>query len=171
MRKKSLKFKHMSKNTIKLIFTLLGNQNLIRYIHYLGGYNPLDSNLPDVSPGEVKTRNFVLTTFNEKILEETKVSIFLYPHVSNFSRKSTAKDIYELVIAIPYKYWVIEGVSELRAFEIANEIAKSIDFENIVGIGNIYITRAETFKVNDEFSGLVMNFEVTNPNVKFDSNG
>jgi len=171
VRKKSLKFKHMSKNTIKLVFTLLGNQNLLRYIHYLGDYNPLDGNLPNASPGEVKTRNFVLTTFNEKILEETKVSIFLYPHVSNFARRSTAKDIYELVIAIPYKYWVIEDVGELRAFEIANEIAKSIDFENIVGIGNVYITRAETFKVNNEFSGLVMHFEVTNPNIKFDSDG
>jgi len=156
----------MSKNTVKLIFTLLGNQNLLRYIHYLGDYNPLDGNLPNVNPGEVKANNFVLTTFNEKILEETKVSIFLNPHRGHFNRSTTAKHIYELVVTIPYKYWIIEDISELRAFSIADEIAKSIDQENIVGIGDVFIVDYDTFKLNDTFSGLVMYIETISPTIK-----
>jgi len=166
VRKKSLKFKHMSKNTIKLVFTLLGNQNLLRYIHYLGDYNPLDGNLPNASPGEVKVNNFILTTFNEKILEETKISIFLNPHRINFNRSATAKLVFELVIVVPYKYWIIKDIGELRACSIAYEIAQTIDQQNIVGIGDVFIIDGETFKLNDTFSGLAMYIETISPTIK-----
>jgi len=166
VRKKSLKFKHMSKNTIKLLFTLLSNQSLLRYVHYLGDYNPLDSNLSDVDASEVKSNNFVLTKFNEKILNETKISIFFNPHRGHFNKSTTAKHIYELVVVIPYKYWVIEDISELRAFSIADEIAKTIDQENIVGIGDVSIVDYDTFKLNNEFSGLAMYIETINATIK-----
>lgn len=156
----------MSKNTIKLLFTLLGNQDLLRYIHYLGDCNPLDISLPDVSPSEVKDDNFILTTFNEKILEENKILIFLNPHRGHFNRSTTAKHIYELVVTIPYKYWIIEDISELRAFSIADEIAKSVDQKNIVGIGDVFIVDYDTFKLNDIFSGLVMYIETISPTIK-----
>lgn len=166
MERTSLKFKHMSKNTLKLIFAMLLNQNLVRYIHYLGDYNPLDSNLPNVNYVEVKDSSFVMTKFNPEILKETKTMIFFNPQRGRFTGQVTAGDMYQMDIIIPYTYWVIKNTSELRAYSIAHEVAQVIDQKNVAGIGNVEITGWESYKVDDTFSGLTLYMEVTNATYK-----
>lgn len=156
----------MSQNTLKLIFAMLLNQDLVRYIHYLGDYNPLDKNLPDIDFAEVKDNNFVMTKFNPEILIETKIMMFFNPHRGRFTGQVTAGDMYQLDIIIPYAHWVIKNTGELRAYSIAYEVAQVIDQKNIAGIGKVEITGWESYKVDNTFSGLTLFMEVTNATYK-----
>lgn len=141
---------------------MLTNQNLLRYVSYLGDYNPVDSRLPDIESQDVKSNNLVLTKFNELILDETQVTLFFNPLNSMFTGQATSNDVYTLDIIIPYKYWLINNTSELRAYSIAYEVGQSIDQKNIAGIGNVEIMNWESYKVNDRFSGVTLFIKVTN---------
>lgn len=152
----------MSMNTTKIMIAMLKNQDLLRYVHYLGNYDPLDKNLEDVGMATVKNNNFVLTLFNPEILVETKAMLFLNPYNVRFGRGTTANDKFLLDIVLPYKYWIIEETSELRVYSIAYQIAKTIDQKNIAGVGNIKITDCKAFKVDNTFSGVSLIFEVEN---------
>lgn len=165
MKKTSLKFKHISMNTTKLVFNLLFNQNLLRYIHYLGDYNPLDERIPNVEASVVKDNNFILTKFNDKIITDTKIFIFVNPFRGRFTGSATADDFYEISIIVPREYWLIKNTSQLRAFEIAYEIGQSVDQKNIAGIGNVEIVNWDTFKASDSHDGLVLLLQVTNGTV------
>lgn len=165
MKKTSLKFKHMSINTTKIVLNLLLNQNLMRYIHYLGDYNPLDSRLPDVEADEVKKKNFILTKFNDKIITETKILMFVNPLRGRFTGSASSDDFYEINIIVPRDYWIIGNTSEIRAFEIAYEIGQSLDQKNIAGVGDVKIVNWDTWKVNDSFDGLSLLLSVTNGTV------
>lgn len=141
---------------------MLTNQDLLRYIHYLGDYDPLDKRLEDVGMAKVKQDNFVLTLFNPTILTNTKAMLFLNPYNGRFRKGSTANDVFTLDIVIPYDYWIISDTSELRAYSIAYQIAKTIDQKNIAGVGNVAIVDYKAFKVDDTFSGVTLLLEIEN---------
>lgn len=155
----------MSVNTTKIVMSMLGNQNLLRYLSYLED-NPLDKSLPNISPMVVKQNNVVLTQFNQDILMDTKILMFINPFKGRFTFKTLANDVYAIEIIIPYKYWLIEDTGELRAFSIAYEIAKTIDQQNIAGIGDVNIIEWNSYKINEIFSGLTLFIEVTNAAIK-----
>lgn len=162
----SLKFKHMSKNTTKIMFAMLTNQDLLRYIHYMGDYDPLDTNLGNVSLATVRRDNFVLTPFNPEILLNTKTMLFLNPYSGRFNKRATADDVYTLDIVVPYDYWIVGETSELRAYSIAHQISKSIDQKNIVGVGNAVVSSYKAYKVDDTFAGITLFIEVSNASYK-----
>lgn len=171
----SLKFKNISKNTTKLMQTMLNNQNFLRYIYYLDKHNPLDENLPDVNPMEVRENNLTLALFNPEILEETKTHIFFYPLNGTFnSNNVVAEDAYALDILIPYDYWIIDGTGELRAFAMADEIANVIDQKRVSGIGSVRIVSWNTYRITNRFVflGLSLIIKVKNPSItELKSNG
>lgn len=152
----------MSENTTKLKVALLKNQDLLRYIHYLGDFNPLDASLENVDDVIVDKYNFVLTPYNPEILSQSKIMIFLNPFTGMYDKSVTADDVYALDIIVPYKFWVINETSELRAYSIAHQIAKTIDQKKVAGIGNVVIRRYKAYKVDDTFAGLTLFIEVTN---------
>lgn len=153
----------MSKNTTDLIYAMLTNRNLARYIHYIGDFDPLDVNLPNVKSSVVKANNFVLTHFNLDVLSEAKILVFINPVQGKFNSNNVlAGDQYVVDIIIPYKYWYIGNTGELRAYKIAYEICQAIDFKNVAGIGNVEITNWNSSKVNDLYSGLKLFISVTN---------
>ena len=163
----SSKFKFISENTIKIVNEMLSNQNLVKYIHYLDREHPLNSDRPDVSAREVRDKNFVFTHFNEDILVETQILVFVNPNRGRFpSNRVVAGDIYRMDIIIPNRYWMIGDTLELRAFSIAHEIALEIDNKNIAGVGSVIITDWDSYKVNDKYSGLTLLIEVSNVAVK-----
>lgn len=145
---------------------MLTNQDLLRYIHYLGDYNPLDKALEDVSLIQVKQQNFMLTPFNPEILSNTKIMLFLNPFSGRFGKNVEADDVYTLDILVPYDYWIIGDTSEIRVYSIAHQIAKSIDQKNIAGVGNVVIASYKAYKVDDTFAGVTLFLEVINASYK-----
>ena len=163
MERVSLKFKHTSKNTMKLILAMLANQNLVRYIHYLSDSDPLDTNLPDANPLQVKEDNFILTQYNSDVLVENKISIFVNPMRGSFKPNDvTSNDQYTIDIVIPYVYWNIKDTGDIRAYQIAYEICQVIDFKKIAGLGNVEVAGWNSYKVDNQFSGLTLFVNVTN---------
>lgn len=159
----SLKFKNMSKNTTDLIYAMLTNRNLVKYIHYIGDFDPLDVSLPNVKASDVKANNFVMTHFNTKVLTEAKIILFFRPIRSKFpSGKVTSIDQYAIDIIIPYDYLVIGDTGDLRGAEISYEICQAVDLKNIAGIGNVEVTEGDSYKVNDQFEGWRLFLNVTN---------
>lgn len=158
----SLKFKHMSKNTTKIMIAMLTNQDLLRYVYYMGDYDPLDTKLDNVGLVTVKNENFILAPFNPEVLSSTKTMLFLNPFSGRFGKGVAADDVYTLDIIAPYDFWIIGETSELRVYSIAHQVARSVDQKNIAGVGNIVIVNYKAYKVDDTFSGITLFLEVAN---------
>lgn len=169
MRDTSLKLKYTSENTSKLANTILENQNLLRYIHYLDNkIHPLDKNNKDVNWFVVRNNNFVFTHFNEEILTETKIILFFNPVISDFRNPTISKDVYSLSVVIPNMYWIIGNNSqfELRGWKIMREIVKILDQKNIVGVGDVKVTNIKAGVYNNNYSIISCTIETENPSIK-----
>ena len=160
----SIKFKHISTNRMKIISELLKNQRLLKYLTYLND-NPLSG--ADVNAGSVLRDNVVLTKFNETILTETKILMFLTTDSIRFSRGRVLDDtIYNLDIVLPNHKWTIYSNMIERPMAIADEIAKSIDQQRVAGIGEVWISAVNTGKVNSTYSFLNLKISVANATYK-----
>lgn len=157
----SLKFKHISENTSKLTNALLKNQNFLKWITYL---EPDPLKCQDVNPLDVLGENFILTKFDERALSSSGIKVFLTP-LQGIQKKNTITsiDVYEINIILPNKYWYIYETMELRPFEIAREIAVTLDKQRIAGLGKVVmLSNYNTFRVGKGFAGLVLYVHVEN---------
>ena len=101
----------------------------------------------DVNAGAVLRDNVVLTKFNETILTETKILMFLTTDSIRFSRGRVLDDtIYNLDIVLPNDKWTIYSNMIERPMAIADEIAKSIDQQRVAGIGEVWISAVNTVR-------------------------
>lgn len=149
----SQKFKYISENTSKLVNEMLSNQDLIKYIHYLDNKkHPLDPSNPPVSARQVMNENFEFVLFNDNIVTDTQILIFFNPVINDYRGKTLSVDTFAMDIAIPNRYWIIQNKDgiQLRAYEIAYEVAKSIDGKNITGIGDVEIVSTQTGRIGSK---------------------
>ena len=86
---KSIKFKHLSTNRMKIITELLKNQRLLKYLTYLND-NPLSG--ADVSPSSVLKNNIVLSKFDENVLSETQIKVFFTTQDIRFMKGRVVED-------------------------------------------------------------------------------
>ena len=171
----SIKFKHMGSNLVKILSPIFYNQNILRYCCYLTN-NPLLLQIyndegqlvdqPDIQESLLDTKSIILTPYDPKVLTDLKVKIFCNPLEGDF-RKSINDDLYEFIILVPLKYWVLWGSGELRAFLIAYEIAKELDSQyEIAGTGKVDIIKWRRFNEGDNYAGLVLITSITNGTVR-----
>lgn len=170
-RYESQKFKYISRNTLELVNVMLTNQNLIKYIHYLDNTkHPLDSSNPPVSPRYIIDKNFKFVLFDNNIVTDKQVLIFFNPAINNYRGTTLSIDTFIMDIVIPNKYWIIYNKNndmQLRAYEIAYEIAKVVDGKNITGIGDVEIVNAQTSRIGSKgISVMTIMIEVKNTVVK-----
>jgi hypothetical protein len=148
------KFKFMGQNLDKMMYMLVTNQNILRYMKYLDN-NPLDVGKTDVAEEELKGQ-FITDIFDPEILEVTKNKMFFHPMEGALETQPIGYDIYMLDIIIPSRYWKLEGQGEFRAFKIAEEIAKKIDGQQVAGIGLIDIIKWKTYRIESSYKGLTL---------------
>ena len=149
----SQKFKYISDNTSKLVNEMLSNENLIKYIYYLDNEkHPLDPSNPPVSSSRVIDKNFKFVLFDDNIVTDTQILVFFNPVMNDYRGVTLSVDTFTMDIAIPNKYWIIynNGNIQLRAYEIAYEVAKAIDGKNITGIGDVEIVNAQTGRIGSK---------------------
>ena len=161
--KKSFKFKHIENNLLKLLALILTNQNMLKYIYYLDD-DPLGQ--PNVSVNLLDTNNIILTLFDEKILTEQQIKVFLNPLQGNLEYLPLSDLTYTLDIVIPNNKWILHGLGQLRAYRISDEFAQMVDGQMVAGIGETEITRFKTYKVGDSYSGLSLWIRVNSSTMK-----
>ncbi len=159
----SLKFKFIEESLQSMLELISSNQNIKRYLKHLTN-NPLASSLPDIE-GNLMDENIYLTPFDETILEEIKVMMFLYPHDGRFITPKS-KHIYCCDIICPIGYWVLLGTGKFRPTRIADEICMMIDQKNVAGIGDVEINNYKIGKVSKAYGFLTLFIEVTTASIK-----
>jgi len=161
--KKSFKFKHIENNLLKLLALILTNQNMLKYIYYLDD-DPLGQ--PNVSVNLLETNNIILTLFDEKILTEQQIKVFLNPLQGNLEYLPLSDLTYTLDIVIPNNKWILHGLGQLRAYRISDEFAQMVDGQMVAGIGETEITKFRTYKVGDNYSGLSLWIKINSSTMK-----
>lgn len=161
----SYKFRNLEKNLMKLVFPITTNQNIKRYIKDLSK-NPLDSTKPDIVDDLIND-NILLEPFNETILPEKKVVIFIYPYDGNLKYQPTGRHTFIIDIICPYNNWFLEGESGLiRPIRIADEISQLIDGQNIAGVGDVNIANYKSGKLNTSYGYFSLFVEIQSVTLK-----
>lgn len=165
MEQKSFKFKHIENNLVKLLSLLLSSQNIARYIIYLND-DPLNLLLPDVTVDLMENGNISLTLFDEKVLTDNKVKIFLNPYNGSLKTMPLSDIVFVMDIIMQNTYWVLSGMGQLRPYRISDEFAQLVDGQKVAGIGEVNITNFKAYKVNDTYSGLSLFIEINSSTLK-----
>lgn len=162
--KASYKFKHIESNLFKLLQQLLSCENFKKYIYYDDSNNPLSE--PDITENLIDTGHIVLTPYEEDILDDEMIKVFINPLKGKLRHQPLSNLDYVIDIIIPTRKWILHGRGELRGFRAADEIAQLIDEKDILGIGKCVIDDFEVFKLNNHYSGLSMKINVNSSTQK-----
>lgn len=159
----SYKFKYIEENLIKLVGILLQNENLKKYIIHLTD-DPLSE--PNVTEDLIESRNIILAPFDDRILTEEKVILFVNPLRGNLNNQPLSDLIFLVDIIIPTSKWLLNGLGQIRAFRIADLIARDVDQKRIMGVKENEVTEFRIFKVNNNYSGLSLTIKVNSSSMK-----
>ncbi len=159
----SLKFQHIENNLVKLFTLIYENKNISKYVYYLVD-DPLS--MPDVTVDLLENGNYLLTVFDDKILEEEKVRIFLNPYSGDLRNIPIGEITYIMDIVVPNAKWILRGLGQIRAFRIADEFSKMVDGQYVAGLGQVNITNFRLFKVNNSYSGISLFIKVNTSTLK-----
>lgn len=140
----SRKFAFIENNFTKLLGLILDNQNIKKYIYYLGN-DPLSQ--PDVESNLIETGHIVLTMFDGEIETEEKIKMYFYPAVGDLRSDVISNITFELDILIPISKWLLHGQGLIRPFRIMDEISQLIDQQKVAGIKEAKITDFRCFRV------------------------
>lgn len=160
---KSLKFKHIENNLLKILALLLESENIKKYLYYLTDNPLIESN---VTQNLLETENVILTPFNPTVLSEEKVCLFLNPYSGDFKNSSLSNLEFLIDIIIPSSKWLLNGLGQLRCFRLADEISQLLDQQKIAGMTEVEVTRFKMYKVDDKYSGLTLWIKVNSSSQK-----
>jgi len=159
----SQKFKYIEENLTNILYTMVTNQNLLRYISYLDD-DPLDPSKPDITSNLIGTQ-IMLIPFDLNVLTKQEINLFINPVQGDLSvKRPIGTHTFIIDIVVPNKFWLLKG--KIRAFRIADEIASNIDGLNIAGIGWVEINRYKIYSLNNAFSSLSLFVDVGGVTVK-----
>lgn len=163
----SLNFMAISNSGMKIVHTLLRNQNFLKLSRLMveyptSQYCRMEELLMDaISSGGSQDGLFVLTPSVEAVALEKRVYIHFFPYKPASKIGISLADgvhasYYAMNIFVPNDYALIEDGTQWRSFAIFNEVSKSIHGKRITGIGQVQIVDWEslTVKNNPSFSSL-----------------
>lgn len=158
----STKFKHTSGNKMKLLFAILENDELRKWLYYI---KEDPSSEKDVSVDAILERNITLSKFSEEIITESKVILLIDPIEGSFDFNAMSTENWAITIIIPNEFWFMKQLGKERSFEIASLIAQTIDDQRLAGIGKVLITGYKTYNINQRWTALTLFAEVVNSNI------
>ena len=141
---------------------LLGSQNISKYIYHLVD-DPLSES--DVTEDLMGNGNIILTLFDETVLTNSQVKVFLNPFNGSLKSMPLSDIVFTLDIIVPNLYWKLNGMGQIRPYRIADEFAQLVDGKKI-GIGEANVTNFKAYKVNATYSGLTLFIEVNSSTTK-----
>lgn len=162
----SLKLQQIENNLISLLFKLISSQPLCRYIYYLDN-DPLSTDKQDIDGINLINNNIILKPFDNTILTENLVKLFINPIEGNLKRKPIDEVKFIIDICCPHSCWIIDGQGYLRPFRIAKYICELLDGQNeIMGIGQIEVEYFKIFKLSENYSCLTLFLKVNTVTIK-----
>lgn len=160
---KSYKFKHIENNLLKILALILENENIKKYIFCLVD-DPISE--PNVTVDLLETGYIILTPYNPTVLSQEKVCLFLNPYEGNFKNSALSDLIFLVDIIIPSNKWLLNGLGQIRAFRLADEISQLCDQQKIAGMTEVEVTKFRIYKLDDSYSGLTLNIKVNSSTLK-----
>ena len=142
---------------------LLGSQNISKYIYHLVD-DPLSES--DVTEDLMGNGNIILTLFDETVLTNSQVKVFLNPFNGSLKSMPLSDIVFTLDIIVPNLYWKLNGMGQIRPYRIADEFAQLVDGQKVAGMGEVNITNFKAYKVNATYSGLTLFIEVNSSTLK-----
>jgi len=103
---------------VKLLSLLLGSQNISKYIYHLVD-DPLSES--DVTEDLMVNGNIILTLFDETVLTNSQVKVFLNPFNGSLKSMPLSDIVFTLDIIVPNLYWKLNGMGQLRPYRISDE--------------------------------------------------
>jgi len=161
---KSLKFKNIENNLLKILKLITDSQNILKYIYYINSDDPLSES--NVTENLIETGYIVLKPFDSTILSQERITLFLNPYEGNFRNSSTSDLMFLVDIIIPNDKWLLNGLGEIRSFRIADEISQLIDQQKVAGLKEPEVTKFKIYKVDDTYSGLTLWIKVNSSSMK-----
>ena len=148
---------------MKLLSLLLESKNISKYIYHLVD-DPLSES--DVTEDLMGNGNIILTLFDETVLTNSQVKVFLNPFNGSLKSMPTSDIVFTLDIIVPNLYWKLNGMGQIRPYRIADEFAQLVDGQKVAGMGEVNITNFKAYKVNTTYSGLTLFIEVNSSTTK-----
>ena len=148
---------------MKLLSLLLESKNISKYIYHLVD-DPLSES--DVTEDLMVNGNIILTLFDETVLTNSQVKVFLNPFNGSLKSMPLSDIVFTLDIIVPNLYWKLNGMGQIRPYRIADEFAQLVDGQKVAGIGEVNITNFKAYKVNATYSGLTLFIEVNSSTLK-----
>ena len=142
---------------------MLGSQNILKYIYHLVD-DPLSES--DVTEDLMSNGNIILTLFDETVLTNSQVKLFLNPFNGSLKSMPLSDIVFTLDIVVPNLYWKLNGMGQLRPYRIADEFAQLVDGQKVAGLGEVNITNFKAYKINATYSGLTLFIEVNSSTLK-----
>jgi len=142
---------------------LLGSQNISKYIYHLVD-DPLSES--DVTEDLMGNGNIILTLFDETVLTNSQIKVFLNPFNGSLKSMPLSDIVFTLDIIVPNLYWKLNGMGQIRPYRIADEFAQLVDGQKVAGMGEVNITNFKAYKVNATYSGLTLFIEVNSSTLK-----
>ena len=148
---------------MKLLSLLLESKNISKYIYHLVD-DPLSES--DVTEDLMGNGNIILTLFDETVLTNSQVKVFLNPFNGSLKSMPTSDIVFTLDIIVPNLYWKLNGMGQIHPYRIADEFAQLVDGQKVAGMGEVNITNFKAYKVNATYSGLTLFIEVNSSTTK-----
>ena len=148
---------------MKLLSLLLESKNISKYIYHLVD-DPLSES--DVTEDLMGNGNIILTLFDETVLTNSQVKVFLNPFNGSLKSMPLSDIVFTLDIIVPNLYWKLNGMGQIRPYRIADEFAQLVDGQKVAGMGEVNITNFKAYKVNATYSGLTLFIEVNSSTLK-----
>ena len=142
---------------------LLESKNISKYIYHLVD-DPLSE--LDVTEDLMANGNIILTLFDETVLTNSQVKVFLNPFNGSLKSMPLSDIVFTLDIIVPNLYWKLNGMGQIRPYRIADEFAQLVDGQKVAGMGEVNITNFKAYKVNATYSGLTLFIEVNSSTLK-----
>ena len=133
------------------------------YIYHLVD-DPLSES--DVTEDLMGNGNIILTLFDETVLTNSQIKVFLNPFNGSLKSMPLSDIVFTLDIIVPNLYWKLNGMGQIRPYRIADEFTQLVDGQKVAGMGEVNITNFKAYKVNATYSGLTLFIEVNSSTLK-----
>lgn len=154
----------MGPNLIKVIDKLLNNQALLRLLMYTDD-NPLDTDKANIRKAEVYqdgiNGNIRVVPILPNKDDETSVLILrVNQGVPDRNNEEVLNIFFTIEVFVPSTQWMIRG-NNLRPYAIMGEIQRSLQNQEINGLGTIQGAGFRSNFITEEMTNFMMSYSIT----------
>ena len=162
------RFAHLEDNQMNIARALMDNQDLLKWMIYLEYDYPLEQK--DVPKRGLIGEYIRFEKFYEDALYDKKAMIFISPYRANYSiKRSVVRDLYEVNIVVPNELSYNYDTLTSRSSKIAEEVVKTLDQQDIAGIGRMWLQEFYYVRATKNHNGWNLIFNISSSGYRSNS--